>query len=487
MRLVEVYKKICSDYEVIAQYSETGNNKYGKIFYFQNTNYRKFISFITNYHTFKEGADGVDRSSWEKNPKHGQEKLKQHVNNMIKSRLFSKNEQTYYSTRKGEIIEKISDGFSEEEQWIILYLLLIDGYFNDTPNYILKQTDETISNFLVYINSVDKINLLLKNFIIDTKMLKLEEMLKEDYIYLDTFHLPFKNIDFFANYYTASQEEKIELHDYIISNYLEQNELINKSKNIDLDVSSSAKNLLLNIREDCISKKYKTSGNFNKTMVRDNAILLYLSNFINFNKFLDFREFIRKTVQKYSEVESIDSGKVLNFIFNEKEMFEMSYINLFCPNYFDEIQISDDISDISEEDFIEETQTKTVIENIKTVNKISSILKRKALERVSYKCELEDYCNCSSHYFTNKITHQNYMEVHHLIPREFSNDFEHSIEQIENYISLCPRCHRFVHYAVDRERKNALHNLYNKRIGKLNMKGINVSESQLKKYYRIEE
>ena len=77
--------------------------------------------------------------------------------------------------------------------------------------------------------------------------------------------------------------------------------------------------------------------------------------------------------------------------------------------------------------------------------------------------------------------------MHHLIPREFSNDFEKSIEQIENYVSLCPRCHRFIHFAVDRERKMALHHLYLKRIGSLNIKGIGIEETQLKQYYRIEE
>ena len=79
------------------------------------------------------------------------------------------------------------------------------------------------------------------------------------------------------------------------------------------------------------------------------------------------------------------------------------------------------------------------------------------------------------------------MEIHHLIPREFSNDFENSIEQIENYVSLCPRCHRFLHFAVDRERKMALHYLYLKRIESLNLKGIGIEEKMLKEYYKIEE
>lgn len=92
MSLLEEYKKLTKNNSALKYYSEMGTGKGGRIFEFQNTNYRYIKSFYTNYFTFKAGADGIDRSEWELNSNHGQENLKQHTVNMLKSRLFSKNE-----------------------------------------------------------------------------------------------------------------------------------------------------------------------------------------------------------------------------------------------------------------------------------------------------------------------------------------------------------------------------------------------------------
>ena len=77
----------------------------------------------------------------------------------------------------------------------------------------------------------------------------------------------------------------------------------------------------------------------------------------------------------------------------------------------------------------------------------------------------------------------NYVEVHHLIPRAVGNDFENSIEVVENYVALCPHCHRLIHLGEDVERRPALHNLYIKRKDLLHEKGLDISEKELKEYY----
>lgn len=488
MKLKDIYRKMCFDQDFLSQYSETGTGKYGKIFAFQNTNYRLLLSFIKNYHTFKVGANGVDRSLWELNQHHGQEKLKQHTVNMIKARFFSKNERTYYNTRKGEVLEKLTDNFTDEEKWILLYLLLIDSYFDNIPCYILKRTADIYDDFYVYLNSKDKINNMILDFIQNSKKCSIEELFKHDYLYFDSFYLPFKKYDFLANYTSSNLDEKEELYDYIINNYKELKELIRCSKSEDEEESARAKNILLSYNYDVISSKYRPTGVYNKNMVVDNAKILFMSNYINNTDFKDFSDFIHLVINKYTEIEDIDSGKIYQFIFGlYKDIYEISYINIFNPEYDDGIPVAEDLTIEEENEILEEAQKTAIIEDLEQRRKSSSVLKKKALERADYKCELEDFCDCSSHYFTNKKTGKNYVELHHLIPREFSNDFEKSIEQIENYVSLCPRCHRFIHFAVDRERKMALHHLYLKRIGSLNIKGIGIEETQLKQYYRIEE
>lgn len=208
MTLRDTYKELCFDEEFVSQYGETGAGKNGKIFSFQNTNYRTILSFLKNYKTFKDGADGVDRTLWEINANHGQEKLKQHTINMIKSKFFSKNERVYYKTRKGDVLENLSEKFTDAEKWIIIYLLLIDAYFDNLPNYILKRTADIYEDFLVYKQPKECITNMIKDFIVNAKNLKVEEIFKQEYIFFDTFYKPYytdkKSYDFLTNYINSS-------------------------------------------------------------------------------------------------------------------------------------------------------------------------------------------------------------------------------------------------------------------------------------------
>ena len=102
-----------------------------------------------------------------------------------------------------------------------------------------------------------------------------------------------------------------------------------------------------------------------------------------------------------------------------------------------------------------------------------------------YKCVLEECEMCK--YFTAKENNKNYLEIHHLIPREFANDFDAPIEILSNYVALCPYCHRMLHFAVDRKRIPALFYLLNKRKEELAKHGINIDIDFLKLLYNVEE
>lgn len=464
MKLLNKYIEMSENIEILKQYAETGTGKYGKMFKFINTNYRLISSIITNYNTFKV-IDGIDRANWELNTNHGQENLKQHTVNMLQMKLFSKDERIYYKTQKGETLEKISDEYEENEKWLLVYMLILDAYFENCPNYILERTKEIIEDFQVYNNDIKNITEVISKFIVFSDTMDIYELFEQEYIYMDTFFLPFEDNDFLALYNQSNKEEKEELFEYVKENY----------RNRDYK---------------CIlSKKYKPSGVYNRNMVRDNAKLLYITSFINNTNFRDFSDFTNKIVDYYKTIEpTIDTGKLKQFIFkHHKPVFEMIYINALRPEILDENRIND--LEATAETIAEIEKSKiddTTSNNIEQLNKISGILKKKAKERVEYKCELEELCTCESHYFTSKETKKNYVEIHHFIPREFSNDFEKTIEVIENYVSLCPRCHRMIHKAVDRERDVLIAFLFNKRKGSLDLKGLKISLDEIKKYYKIE-
>lgn len=464
MDLLQTYIKLSENEDSFNRYYKCANKTgiYGNMFYFRQTSFRNLMDFKHSYNIFKM-VDGINRSQWEKSKSYNQHLDKHRTVRMLGSKLFSKNERTYYKTEKGYIMEKIIDNqqeFSEEEQWLLVYLLVLDSYFDNKINYILEKTKYVYENVIASGIEEDNITISIKN-IIANKNKKMRELIKEDYLYIDTFYHPYTNeCDFLSIYNSSSKIQKEELYQYIETN------LVNKKSNC------------------IISKKYELQGNYTKNMLIDNAKILFMTNHINKMFRISFKEFILSIIARYQEIENINTGKIINFIFENKDIFEIIYFNIFNIDY---LEIEKTEKENEEENIQEERIDDTSAKNIDKLKRISNVLKKKAKERTNYKCELEDFCGCDKFYFTSKETKQNYLEIHHFIPREFSNEFEKSIEVIENYIALCPRCHRMIHLAADRERKTLISAIYNKRKQSLENKGIEISLKEVEKFYNIQD
>ena len=209
----------------------------------------------------------------------------------------------------------------------------------------------------------------------------------------------------------------------------------------------------------------------------DNAKIQYFSLILLNNEYKNYIEFFEYALIKYSEIyTNIDNAKILNFIEMHQDVYKLIYEEIFnivqyALNFREDKDIKE--SEINLEEKIDDTD----INSVDKYNKVSTILKKLAKTNSNYRCELEDFYGCQ--YFTSKESHRNYVEVHHLIPRAVGNDFENSIEVVENYVSLCPHCHRLVHLGEDIERKPALHNLYIKRKESLSQKGLEITERKL--------
>ena len=460
MRLLEKYKNISSKEEIFNKYYKCGEKSLGNMYFFKNTNFRYMSTFEENYNIFKK-IDGIDRSEWTKNPSYKQENDKHRTVRMFGTKLFSKNERVYYKTEKGNIMEEISDNnekFSDEEKWLLIYLLILDSYFDNKANYITERSHFVIENIIASGYEEETIESKIKEIIL-LKEEKKAEIAGYDYLYMDTFFQPLENeLDFLSEYCNASEEEKKELHNYVKQNLKNNNPIC------------------------IISKKFETSGNYDKKMLIENAKTLFMNKSIYGKENVSFKEFVINVINRYSEIEKINKGKVINFIFRNKDVFEIIYYNVYNIDYLGIRNFSEADGEITEEKIDD-----TSIKNIEKLKRISTILKKKAKERTGYKCELEDLCGCNNFYFTSKETKHNYLEIHHFIPREFNNEFEKSIEVIENYIALCPRCHRMIHLAVDRERKTLIKAIYSKRQESLKQKGLIVSIEEIEEFYNIED
>ena len=87
-----------------------------------------------------------------------------------------------------------------------------------------------------------------------------------------------------------------------------------------------------------------------------------------------------------------------------------------------------------------------------------------ALKKTNYKCELDN----SHQTFIYKGVQ--FMEGHHLIPMEYQHLFTNSLDVVSNIISLCPNCHRKIHYGEPLERIEMATKLYN--IRKLDLEAM---------------
>jgi 5-methylcytosine-specific restriction protein A len=59
-------------------------------------------------------------------------------------------------------------------------------------------------------------------------------------------------------------------------------------------------------------------------------------------------------------------------------------------------------------------------------------------------------CRVDSKHITFVSNHKNYVEGHHLIPMFQQKNYSFNLDNIDNIVSLCPTCHREIHYADDR-------------------------------------
>lgn len=106
------------------------------------------------------------------------------------------------------------------------------------------------------------------------------------------------------------------------------------------------------------------------------------------------------------------------------------------------------------------------------------------LKKNEYKCEYARIAGEIHNTFVNSRNHK-YVEAHHLIPMKAQKDFlPLNIDREENIVSLCPTCHRAVHFGNIIEKKKHLKPLYEAKIEKLRAKGIDITfEDLINKYY----
>lgn len=112
------------------------------------------------------------------------------------------------------------------------------------------------------------------------------------------------------------------------------------------------------------------------------------------------------------------------------------------------------------------------IEVVQSGFRRSSIIKRLALSRAGYQCEISH----DHKTFTNRYTSKPYMEGHHLIPMQLQDEFDYSLDVCANIVCLCPLCHRMLHFGIKDDEMNLLKKIYDDRINRLDKSGLYVAK-----------
>lgn len=113
-------------------------------------------------------------------------------------------------------------------------------------------------------------------------------------------------------------------------------------------------------------------------------------------------------------------------------------------------------------------------------------LSKSAIFKAGYRCEFDG--NHTT--FPNSFKVQ-YMEGHHLIPATLDNAksiwsrFNKNIDCVENIVSLCPNCHRAIHYSDADVKRRMLEILFLKREEELNRIGIPITIKEILSLYSI--
>lgn len=463
MNIFEYYVSKHEDPNWVQEYQSTSDKKSGKTFLYTNTNVRTIRAFIEVYSRFLD-YNNLPREQWVTYA-NGEQMAKHYTVRMQQTKLFRQHDDRYTRTAKGEVFGKLVEHdrngtISNNDEWILIYYLILNSYFGYKPNYIVKRTQEVYNTLASGGYSPDEVNAAFEKVLIKKDDITINDLFTEDAFWILTF---FKDKDFLLLYKNSDQNAK--------------NKLFNRVMH-ERSVQGST---------DLIGHKYVNSGQFNASMIIDEMCVLYITYNMLQRDNKDCLILLDNICSVFEKIGEVDRHFLSNFLTSNTSIFEEIFNEVILNEDIDD-EINKDETD-TEEQQTEENPPATQVDTTTSISRqllrhTRAILKRMTKDRAQHKCELEVLNTCK--YFTSKEDNNNYLEIHHLIPWAFSNDFENSLEHIDNYVALCPSCHMLLHHGTDRERKQALTYLFNQRKDKLKSAGLEITLERLFEYYQIE-
>lgn len=166
------------------------------------------------------------------------------------------------------------------------------------------------------------------------------------------------------------------------------------------------------------------------------------------------------------------------------------YINSVV-NYDIEEQIDQDINNYLQQEFININESKLVKKPTKKKEKqiIKGILTYSRSESEMLKAKLNSNWQCEMSRlhktFINEKLNKPFVEGHHLIPMFTQDQYENTIDFADNIVTLCPNCHRKIHFGLQEDKYEMIKLLYKKRKELYPNYGIEITLEALLSVYNI--
>lgn len=298
MEILEYYLEQQKFPNWVKKFQSTSNKQSGKTFSYINTNYRHLISFLSQTALF-ETNNGKERNEWKTMKGSGQEKDKHRVINLINAGILKFETDCFLFDSKGYTVQDLIQlKASEEEKWILLYLLILDYKTEERDMDIIRTYFEMIDYLKsAGVNFVDLIPDIKKAMYVENT----EMLFMTDVFWIISFA---KDKSFIQNFLNSTEEEKTKLKKYVIRD--------NKK-----EYSAS---------KDCIGHKFAPGGAYSTATFKDDLkMLLMLDETVRLTCF-EFSEFIDKIINTYATLKiSVDKEKINRFIQGHRSVYNKVY------------------------------------------------------------------------------------------------------------------------------------------------------------------
>ena len=293
MNILEFYLNQQKFPEWYQKFQSTAKNKSGKVFSHTSTNYRNIMNFLSDLDKFKSN-NGVSRSEFKKYDNNGQEVDKQRILPLTNANIIKKDIDKFYLTPIGYVcLDLIESDLTDEEKWVLLYVLLLD-YRNEERNNDLILTSIEYIRYLM--NAGLSESYILEELKKIQKLNDIDEIFKSDIFWYVTFA---KDRQFLKKYKDSSDEDKTMLHSYVI------NEQKNKKS------------------KDCIGHKFVAGGQMLKSTFLEECELLYYTYSISKYKYDSLEDLVSRLLELYSEIHNtLNKEIIIKFIKNHRSMYQ---------------------------------------------------------------------------------------------------------------------------------------------------------------------